>query len=456
MTVEARAVKPAIGHVIDELPFSRKYYIALAATMLAFMFDAFDTQIMALALPSVLGEWNLSPLVGGIIGSAALWGMAVGALTFGFVSDIYGRRIVMVITVLGIGVFTGLSAFSTSFEMLIAFRFISGIFMGALIPIDLAYIAEIAPKRRRGLLMASLGLTWPIGTILAALCAGAIIPTVGWRWLFVVGIIPAFIALYIRSKVPESPRWLAKKGRYAEAVVAAQRLGATITSVDDIDTSAESNAGEKRSPLSSFKILFKPLYAQRTLGASIAFFLYQAATYGWSVWVPSILVMVLGYPIQSAIGAVILIYTVSIGGRLFFTLTADRLPRRLAFIMAYSLMAIAAMTMSSLLGLGPESVWIFLLVMLVYQFALDTNPLQVWVAELFPTEVRGLATSFASTVGRIGAATAPIVFGALMGAGLTNWVFYVIAGMSVASILVAVFILKTETAGRSLADVGAV
>jgi putative MFS transporter len=340
--------------------------------------------------------------------------------------------------------------------MLMAFRFLSGVFMGAMIPIDLAYIAEIAPKRRRGLLMASLGLTWPIGTILAALAAGALIPTVGWRWLFVVGIIPAFIALYIRRQVPESPRWLAKKGRHAEAVIAAQRLGARISSVDDIDTSSGSDANEKRGALKSFEILFKPLYARRTLGASLAFFLYQGATYGWSVWVPSILITVLGYPLQSAIGAVILIYTVSIGGRLFFTLTADKLPRRLAFIMAYTVMAIAALTMSSLLGLGAESGWIFLLVMLVYQFALDTNPLQVWVAELFPTEVRGLASSFASTVGRIGAATAPIIFGGLMGAGLTNWVFYLIAGMCILSILVAVFVLKTETAGRSLADVGAV
>lgn len=456
MTIDTRVVRPAIGDVIDNLPFSRKYYIALAATMLAFMFDAFDTQVMALALPSVLGEWNLSPLIGGLIGSAALWGMAVGALTFGFISDVYGRRIVMIITVLGIGIFTGLSALSTSFEMLMMFRFISGLFMGAMIPIDLAYIAEIAPKRRRGLLMAALGLTWPIGTILAALSAGALIPTVGWRWLFVVGVIPAFIALYIRRKVPESPRWLAKKGRYAEAVVAAQRLGATIISVDDIDTSGDADRGEKHSALKSFAILFQPLYAQRTLGASLAFFLYQAATYGWGVWVPSILVMVLGYPLQTAIGAVILIYTVSIGGRLFFTLTADRLPRRFAFIMAYAVMAAAALAMSSLLGLGAEFGWIFLLVMLVYQFALDTNPLQVWVAELFPTEVRGLASSFASTVGRTGAATAPIVFGALMGAGLVAWVFYAIAGMCVLSILVAVFVLKTETAGRSLADVGAV
>ncbi|WP_105034291.1 MFS transporter [Cryobacterium aureum] len=455
MALDTR-VKPAIGDVIDNLPLSRKYYVALAATMLAFMFDAFDTQIMALALPSVLDEWNLSPFVGGLIGSSALWGMAVGALTFGFLSDVYGRRMVMIITVLGIGVLTGLSALSTSFEMLMAFRFLSGLFMGAMIPIDLAYIAEIAPKRRRGLLMASLGLTWPIGTILAALAAGALIPTVGWRWLFVVGIIPAFIALYIRRKVPESPRWLAKKGRHAEAVIAAQRLGARISSVDDIDTSSGLDSDEKRGVLKSFKILFKPLYARRTLGASLAFFLYQGATYGWSVWVPSILITVLGYPLQTAIGAVILIYTVSIGGRLFFTLTADKLPRRLAFIMAYAVMAIAALTMSSLLGLGAESGWIFLLVMLVYQFALDTNPLQVWVAELFPTEVRGLASSFASTVGRIGAATAPIIFGALMGAGLTNWVFYLIAGMCILSILVAVFVLKTETAGRSLADVGAV
>jgi putative MFS transporter len=456
MSIASPARKPAIGDVVDNLPFSRKYYIALAATMLAFMFDAFDTQIMALALPSVLDEWNLTAVVGGFIGSAALWGMAVGALTFGFISDVYGRRIVMMITVLGIGLFTGLSAFSGSFEMLIVFRFIGGLFMGAMIPIDLAYIAEIAPKRRRGLLMAALGMTWPVGTILAALSAGAILPTVGWRWLFVVGVIPAFVALYIRRKVPESPRWLAKKGRYEEAIVAARRLGAHIDSIDDIDTTAESDAGQKRSALKAFKVLFNLEYLRRTIGAALATFFYQAATYGWSVWVPTILMTVLGYPINSAIGAVVLIYAVSVGGRLFFTLTADRLPRRLAFVLAYTFMGLAALAMSGLLGLGAEFGWLFLAVMLVYQFALDTNPMQVWVAELFPTEVRGLASSFASTIGRIGAATAPIIFGALMTADLTSWVFYTIAGMCVVSILIGVFILKTETSGKSLSEVGAV
>lgn len=455
MATDSRTTKQSIGDVIDNLPFSRKYYLALAATMLAFMFDAFDTQIMALALPSVLSEWHLPAVMGGVVGSAALWGMALGALSFGFVSDIFGRRIVMVLTVLGVGLFTGLSAFSTSVEMLVMFRFITGVFLGAMIPIDLAYIAEIAPLRRRGLLMAALGLTWPVGTIAAALSAGVILPTVGWRWLFVVGVVPAFIALYIRRRVPESPRWLAKKGRYSEAIESVRRLGADIRSVDDIDISHEGSSAVKAGAVKSLRVLFEPRYLIRTIGSSISFFLFQAINYGWSVWVPSILITVLGYPIQTAIGAVVLIYTSSIAGRLFFTLTADRLPRRLAQVLAVALMGVCALTMSSLLGLGAEVAWLFLVIMLVFQFAVDTQPLQVWVSEMFPTEIRGLASSFASTIGRVGAGTAPIVFGALMDAHLTVWVFYLIAIMCVLSILVATFVLRAETSGRPLSEVGA-
>lgn len=456
LTINLPAVRLSIGDVIDNLPFSRKYYLALTATMFGFLFDAFDTQVMALALPNVTDAWHLSSSSGGLVGSAALWGMGAGALCFGFISDLFGRRIVMMITVLGIALFTGLSALAQNVDQLIALRFLTGIFMGAMIPIDLTYLAEISPAKYRGRIMATIGVTWPLGQIAAALVAAAILPHGGWRWLFVVGIAPAFVALWIRRQVPESPRWLAKKGRYEEAVAAARKLGSSIDSVEDIDTTTEDDKPEARKSLRAFGVLFQARYLVRTIGTSIGFFIFQAVNYGWAVWVPTLLVEMVGYPIQKAIGAVIVIYAASLLGRLFFTATAERLPRRLAQTLAFLLMGLAALAMTMLLGLDVKTGWVFVMVMVIFQFANDTQPMQVWVSELFPTEVRGLGSSFASTIGRVGAGTAPIVFGALMDHGHLSWVFYAIAIMTLVGIGVTRFILKTETVGRSLASVDAV
>nr|WP_279587829.1 MFS transporter [Microbacterium ulmi] len=419
--------------------------------MLGFFFDAFDTAIMSLALPSVTADWTLTSFQGGLIGSASLWGMGIGALTLGFLSDVYGRRIVMVITVLGVGLFTGLSALSFSPESLIAFRFITGLFIGAMIPIDLAYVAEIAPLKRRGLFLAALGLMWPVGQVAAAITASFVVPTLGWRVLFVIGIVPALFALWIRARVPESPRWLAKKGRLDEAVAVARRLGANV-SVDDVAPSEEE--GGRRS-WRAWLILFSPKYAVRTFATSALFFLHQFQSYGWAVWVPTILFVALGYDLKGALSTTILLYVGSIIGRLVLLFTADRIGRRPAMMTTYAVMAVCCLSVPALLGLGNWTV-VFVAILFVYNAANESSPLQIWIAELFPTEVRGIGSSFASAAGRVGGGIGPIVFGLLMDAEITQWVFFTIAICAVLIILITRFVLRIETSGRSLARVGAV
>jgi putative MFS transporter len=442
-----------VSDIVEQLKLTKVHGWIIAATVLGFFFDSFDSGILAVALPTISKEWQIDSVVGGLIGSASLWGMGVGSIVLGTISDLYGRRLVMIITVLGIGVFTGLSAFAFNPESLWVFRFVTGLFIGAMIPVDLAYVAEISPLKFRGTLMAALGIMWPIGNVVASSAAALIVPDHGWRWLFLLGVIPAFVALWIRRQVPESPRWLAKRGRYAEALVVLRKLGASEASVEQIDT--ETDDSTPRHSLRNFRILFTREYGRRTIGTSLLFFLHQFQSYGWTVWVPTIISLVLGFDIKAAIGVTIVLYSGSVIGRLLLLATVNRIGRRAGLIGLYAIVALCAFSVPVLLGTPLSSqTWIFIAIMFVYHVATDYSPLQIWAPELFPTEIRGLGSSFAQAIGRIGGGLGPIFFGFLMSGGDTNWVFLTIAGTAILIILITTFVLKTETRARSLSKVG--
>ncbi|BDZ51436.1 MFS sugar transporter [Frondihabitans sucicola] len=453
MSLDIRVSKPSIGEVMDNLTLGRAHFWAILATIFGFFFDAFDTTILSLALPSIVAEWHLDGATAGVIGSAIFWGMIVGALGLGFLSDLLGRRMVMVITVIGMALFTCLGGLAQDVPTFIALRVLVGIFAGAMIPVDLAYLAEIAPAKRRGFLMGMIGVSWPLGALLATIVGGAVLPVGGWRTLFFLAIIPAVLALAVRWLVPESPRWLAKRGRFAEAIASANRLGASLTSADDLDTEADSvEEAAERSIWANLRELFQRRYTIRTIGACLIYLLTIGPSYGWTVFVPTIIMSVFGYPLQKTILAVVLLNAASILGRLTIALTADRIPRVAAMLGSMALYFATALTMAFVIGLGAGFAGLILTLMAVYQYSADTaNLFQQWIPELFPSEIRAFSASFASAWGRLAAGIVPIVFGALLGGGNTQAVFYLIAGFAVAiALTVIIFLRKSETSGRTL------
>lgn len=453
MSSEATTVKPSIADVMDGLPFSRAHLWATAATIFGFFFDSFDTSILSLALPPMVQEWHLGGATAGVIGSSVFWGMLVGAVGLGFLSEILGRRMVMIITIVGMAVFTCLGGLAPSVPVFIAFRFLVGIFAGAMIPVDLAYLAEIAPAGRRGLIMGSIGVSWPLGSLLATSVAGVVLPALGWRGLFFLAVLPALVGVLVRWLVPESPRWLAKRGRYDDMIKNANHLGANIASADDLNLAADAGPESGRPSIwRNLRTLFQRRYTVRAVGACILYFLTIGPNYGWSVFVPTIIMTTLGYPLDKTITAVLLINAASILGRVFVALTADHIPRVRVILGAMALSVVTALTTAWVVGLGTGSAFLLLTLMAAFQFSNDVAVVfQQWVPELFPSEIRAFSASFASAWGRLGASIAPIVFGALLGGGHTQAVFFLIAGFAVAvALTVLVFLRKSETYGRSL------
>jgi putative MFS transporter len=195
---DTRAVPTAtVSSIIEQLPLTRTHYMLAIAAALGYMFDAFDTYIVGFAMPSIVKEWHLTPVFNGMLASAGMWGMFIGAMLWGPIIDKFGRKFGFAGTVLGFSLVSGLTALSTGTTQFIVYRFISGLFLGGMLPVVSALVAEYVAARHRGRFVAVPPVFWPCGLFVAAIASFTLVPLYGWRALFVVGVIPAFLAFFV-------------------------------------------------------------------------------------------------------------------------------------------------------------------------------------------------------------------------------------------------------------------
>src|SRR5829696_3452024 len=197
-------------------PFHRK---AMAITGIAWTFVAMEILLVGFTLPLFGSLWGLSSTWLGWIGASALAGSLVGSLLFGQVADQTGRRQIFQASILWYSIFTALTALAWGPASLLTLRFLAGIGLGGMLVVDPSLLAEYLPPQRRGRYLVLLDFFWPIGLLIAIALSWVFLDRLGgeWRWLFVAAALPAFLAYVARRALPESPYWLARRGRLAEA-----------------------------------------------------------------------------------------------------------------------------------------------------------------------------------------------------------------------------------------------
>ena len=186
----------------------------------ATFFDAFDALAIATVLPVIVPLWKLAPAQIGLLISAGFLGQLLGALLFGWIAERYGRMTAMVWSIALFAVMSLVCAFAWDYGSLLLFRTIQGIGLGGEVPVAAVFISELAKAKGRGRFVLLYELVFPIGLVSASLVGLWVVPHLGWQWMFVIGALPAFLALVLRWLLPESPRWLAVRGRNAEAEAA--------------------------------------------------------------------------------------------------------------------------------------------------------------------------------------------------------------------------------------------
>ncbi len=236
---------------------------SLIAAMSGWTLDAMDWMMLALALSLIRTEFGISLGQAGLLVTATLAGAAIGGIFAGSLADSMGRVRVLTYTMLWYGIFTAACGFAQNFTQLLILRFVVGIGLGGEWGVGAALVSEHWPSRLRARATSLVHSGWPIGYGLAAIAYMLVAPQWGWRALFFVGIIPAFVALWIRRGVPEPQAWEQTQQ---------ERLA--------------TDPAERQNP---FAILFSPEYRRRTMWACVLASGALMAYWGSATWLPSYL-----------------------------------------------------------------------------------------------------------------------------------------------------------------------
>lgn len=429
---------------LNALPVSSFHYKLLVVAGIGWVFDSMDTGLIAFVLPLLIKEWGLSATQAGMLGSIGLVGMALGAVAAGTLADRVGRKTVFSVTIVLYSLATGLCAVAPNYELLVLFRFLVGLGLGGELPVAATLVTEYVPGRARGRFMVLLESFWAVGWLLAALIAYFIIPVTGWRTAFLIGALPALYTMVIRMHLPESVRYLLKKGKIEEARKIVSSLeGRCHMEPRPLEVTEKDVAEETKG---SFTSLWTSRFIKRTVMLWLVWFGIVFSYYGVFMWLPS-LVFKQGFTVVKTFEYVLVMTLSQLPGYAAAAWLVDRLGRRYTLSLFLLGSGIAsyffghAETVTALLCWGATMSF----------FNLGAwGVIYTYTPELYPTEIRGLGCGWATGFGRVGGMVAPLLVGALLtDAWDMGHIFYIFAGVFVL-ISFIVLTLGRETKRKEL------
>ena len=436
---------------LDEQPMKRFHLLAVFTTGMGVFTDGYDLSSIGVVLPLVLASFgvdHISGLQSGLLAGSALVGAAVGALIFGALAQ-KGRKRYYGLDVGLMAVAAFAQIFAGDIWTLIAIRFVLGIGVGADYVLSPTIMAEHANRRDRGKKVAfGFGVFWCVGAFVAALVllvleAFHVPPALQWRIVLAFGAVPAVSVLYLRRKMPETARYLA---RVAGDAVAANRVIQGI-----------SGRVVERSPLvdrRAWREVFSQ-HARQVFGAALLWLVYDIVVYSSILFGPSVIAKGIG--VSPVVFQLVSYGLFVIPGTVLGVMLIDGLGRKpllaLGFILAGGSLALFAILKDTAAGLPLLGLFLFGL----YNFTISLGPGAVSGSgllgvELSPTRVRSIAQSVTVVGGRIGASTSAFLFPALLGVTGVSGLIYILAIVSLIG-AVLTFIVIPEPKGRSLEEI---
>lgn len=400
------ASTPRIGTVVAALCFT------------AVVLDGYDLIIYGAVVPSLLSypEWHLSAEQAGAYGSYALIGMLIGAVSSGLITDVLGRRKLMLICTTWFSIGTALCALAPTPELFGVLRFLAGLGLGGLLPTAISLTNEYAPPHRKQLYNGAMTTGYAVGGIVASLLALLLIPTFGFRSVFLAGGAPIIVLFPLLSRyLPESASFLSSRGRVDEARTLLARYGLPPV----MDQPAEPRHAHEQAPA---RLLFSTPYLPPTLIFGAANFCGLLLSYGMSTWLPATM-RTAGYALNSSLAFLLTLNVGAIIGVITGSLIADRIGSRITISSCYLIAGICI----ALLSASPPIFVLYLLVAISGFGAIGTQILlNGYVANYYPTRARGSALGWSLGVGRVGGICGPLVGGLIIGAAIGfQWNFYV-------------------------------
>ena len=379
--------------------------------------------------------------------SAGYVGQLVGALLFGSLAERIGRLKTLFITILLFVSMDAACLFAWSGVSMMVFRFLQGVGTGGEVPVASAYVNEMVGASRRGRFFLLYEVIFPVGLMFAGVIGYFLVPVYGWQAMFVVGLVPSVLMIPLRFLMPESPRWLAARGRLAQADAivfelerSAERQGLALPEPRPAQPLAQA--------ASDWRELFRGRYRGRTLTIWALWFCTYMVINGLITWMPTLYREVFRLPLQTSLAYGFITSACGVVASIICALLIDRVGRRNWYFAAFALGALplGALAIS---GAG-EVTHVLALVSLAYAIVQTIAfSLYLYSAELYPTRLRAFGIGCGSAWLRLGSSAGPLLVGYVTANFGVGAVFAVFGGvLAVGAVVTRLF--AVETAGKSL------
>lgn len=393
----------------------------LMSAGLSWMFDAMDVGMLSFIIADLSLKWQLSPEQTGLFTSINSIGMVFGAAIAGYMADKYGRKSVLLWTLLIFSLATGLSAAATGFVVLCILRFIAGFGLGGELPVASTLVSESVQSKDRGRAVVLLESFWAAGWIASALIAYFVIPKYGWQAAFIIGGLPALYALYLRRAIEDPPRYTKQ-------------------------------TAEKGNRAASFRQRFKSVWAKphrrATIMLWVLWFTVVFSYYGMFLWLPSVM-MLKGFSLVKSFEYVLIMTLAQLPGYFTAAYFIEKFGRKFVLVLYLVLTAVSA----AWFGLATTEGALIAAGICLSFFNLGAwGGMYAYTPELYPTSVRSTGVGLAASFGRVGGILAPYMVGMLVA---RHYEIGYIFGIFFVTILIgaaAVLWLGTETKGKELED----
>ncbi len=388
---------------------------AVIVSILGYALDSFDLLILGFMLPVITSSLGLTTVESASLVTATLCGAVVGGIIFGILSDRLGRVRMLTWTILLFAIFTGMCALAQGYKDLLFYRIVAGLGLGGEFGIGMTLVAETWPARYRARAASYVGIGWQMGALVAAIAVPILMPVIGWRGMFGIGLIPAVISFIIRRAVSEPKIFLEHK---------------------------------LKTPWhNSVRLLFKDRRSVRSTIALIVMCSVQNfGYYGLMIWLPNYLTKTMGYSLTKSSSWTVVTILGMCAGIFLFGWLADRFGRRPIFWLfqigaAIMVVIYAQLQTPMALLIGGAVMGMFVNGMVGGYGAL--------MAELYPTEARATAQNVLFNIGRGVGGFGPLIIGSLSTNYSFNAAMILLSAIYVVDLVVTVFLIP-ETKGIAL------
>ncbi|MDO3411724.1 MFS transporter [Saccharibacillus sp. CPCC 101409] len=392
----------------------------LVSVGMSWLFDAMDVALISFVAAALAAQWSLGSQQIGVLTAINSVGMAVGAACAGILADRFGRKSVLLWTLLIFSLASGLSAVATGFVMLCILRFISGFGLGGELPVASTLVSESVPASERGRTVVLLESFWAGGWILAALIAYFIIPQFqsGWRIAFALGALPALYALYLRRKIDDSPRFVSQQQVKREKLTLGQR----------------------------FSLVWAKEHRKTSIMLWILWFTVVFSYYGMFLWLPQVMVYK-DYSLTKSFEYVLIMTLAQLPGYFTAAYFIEKFGRKFVLVVYLVLTAASAIWF----GMADTTGALIAAGICLSFFNLGAwGGLYAYTPEHYPTKIRTTGAGLAASFGRIGGIIAPFLVGWLISQNVAISSIFTMFCITILVGAAAVAFLGKETKGTEL------